>query len=111
PTGDAGDSNEVGSDCGAHGVSVSPIRTSERLYPSPVRRNCHRCIFPERRYWPTLSQRGGTMRLSIVLPAKNEAEGLARTLPGLRALYPDAEVIVVDDGSTDATAQVAADHG
>src|SRR5690606_31626456 len=60
---------------------------------------------------PTLSQRGGTMRLSIVLPAKNEAEGLARTLPGLRALYPDAEVIVVDDGSTDATAHVAADHG
>ncbi len=51
------------------------------------------------------------MRLSIVLPAKNEAEGLARTLPGLRELYPDAEVIVVDDGSTDGTARVAADHG
>ncbi|UHQ19925.1 glycosyltransferase family 2 protein [Lysobacter sp. KIS68-7] len=51
------------------------------------------------------------MRISIILPAKNEAEGLRQTLPGLRALMPDAEVIVVDDGSTDATAAVAAEHG
>jgi len=47
------------------------------------------------------------MRISLVLPAKNEAEGLRRTLPGIRELLPDAEVIVVDDGSTDATAEVA----
>lgn len=51
------------------------------------------------------------MQLSVVLPAKNEVEGLARTLPALRELYPDAEVIVVDDGSTDDTAQLAAAHG
>ncbi len=51
------------------------------------------------------------MRLSIVLPAKNEAEGLRRTLPSLATLWPEAEIIVVDDGSTDATASVAAEHG
>jgi glycosyltransferase involved in cell wall biosynthesis len=51
------------------------------------------------------------MQLSIILPAKNEAEGLRRTLPGLRERFPDAEVIVVDDGSTDETAAVAAAHG
>jgi glycosyltransferase involved in cell wall biosynthesis len=51
------------------------------------------------------------MRISVILPAKNEAQGLQRTLPGLRAQFPGAEVIVVDDGSTDATAEVAADHG
>ena len=51
------------------------------------------------------------MRLSIVLPAKNEAEGLARTLPALRQLYPDAEVIVVNDGSSDRTAEIAAEQG
>jgi glycosyltransferase involved in cell wall biosynthesis len=51
------------------------------------------------------------MRLSIILPAKNEAEGLGRTLPQLRALFPEAEIIVVDDGSTDATATIAAGHG
>ena len=51
------------------------------------------------------------MRISIILPAKNEAEGLRKTLPGLRALLPDAEIIVVDDGSTDGTAAVAAELG
>jgi len=49
-------------------------------------------------------------RISVILPAKNEAEGLRRTLPGLRGMA-DAEVIVVDDGSTDETAQVAREHG
>ncbi|TKR29804.1 glycosyltransferase family 2 protein [Luteimonas gilva] len=51
------------------------------------------------------------MRLSIVLPAKNEAEGLRRVLPALRSRLPEAEIIVVDDGSTDDTAAVAAQHG
>src|SRR5690606_19562747 len=46
-----------------------------------------------------------------ILPAKNEAEGLRRTLPSLRALLPDAEVIVVDDGSSDETASVSAGFG
>jgi len=51
------------------------------------------------------------MRISIILPAKNEVEGLRRILPVLRTAWPEAELIVVDDGSTDATAQVAAGHG
>jgi glycosyltransferase involved in cell wall biosynthesis len=51
------------------------------------------------------------MRVSVILPAKNEAEGLRRTLPAVRTLLPDAEVIVVDDGSTDATAAVATEFG
>lgn len=51
------------------------------------------------------------MTLSVVLPAKNEAEGLRRTLPALRTQLPNAEIIVVDDGSTDETAEVARAHG
>lgn len=50
-------------------------------------------------------------RLSIVLPAKNESKGLALILPKIFHLYPSAEVIVVNDASTDSTEVVAADHG
>lgn len=49
--------------------------------------------------------------LSIILPAKNEAEGLRRTLPALRQSFADAEIIVVNDGSTDDTATVADQAG
>jgi glycosyltransferase involved in cell wall biosynthesis len=48
---------------------------------------------------------------SIVIPAKNEEQGLARTLPLLRELYPEAEVIVVDDGSTDDTVRICTEVG
>jgi glycosyltransferase involved in cell wall biosynthesis len=48
--------------------------------------------------------------LSIVIPAKNEADGLAVVLPRLRALFPLEEIVVVDDGSTDLTADVCAVH-
>ena len=49
--------------------------------------------------------------VTIILPARNEAEGLSRTLPEICRGLPDAEIIVVDDGSTDRTASVAADAG
>jgi glycosyltransferase involved in cell wall biosynthesis len=45
--------------------------------------------------------------LSIILPANNEAEALPDVLNGLKAGFPDAEIIVVDDGSSDTTAQLA----
>lgn len=50
-------------------------------------------------------------KLSIVIPAKNEAAGLDLILPKLFELYPEAEVIVVDDGSADDTAIVAESLG
>jgi len=49
--------------------------------------------------------------VSVILPARNEAEGLRRTLPAIREVLPDAELIVVDDGSTDETAAVAIGAG
>lgn len=55
--------------------------------------------------------KGKKMTISVILPAKNEAEGLRRTLPALRERMPHAEIIVVDDGSTDATVEVAASFG
>jgi glycosyltransferase involved in cell wall biosynthesis len=46
--------------------------------------------------------------LSIILPAKNEAAALSELLPVLRRAQPNAEIIVVDDGSSDATAELCA---
>jgi glycosyltransferase involved in cell wall biosynthesis len=51
------------------------------------------------------------LKLSIILPAKNEAAALVSLLPLLRAAQPEAEIIVVDDGSTDDTAALCAANG
>ena len=42
-------------------------------------------------------------RLSVVIPAYNEAQGITRTLTELRERLPDCEIIVIDDGSSDET--------
>ncbi len=46
------------------------------------------------------------MSISIILPARNEAASLHTLLPALTARFADAEILVVDDGSTDATARL-----
>lgn len=51
------------------------------------------------------------MNLSIVIPAKNEEQNLAILLPKIKQLYPDAELIVVDDGSSDGTGDKARENG
>ena len=48
--------------------------------------------------------------ISIILPAKNEAVALAGLLPRLREAQPEAEIIVVDDGSTDSTQELCKEH-
>jgi glycosyltransferase involved in cell wall biosynthesis len=48
------------------------------------------------------------IQLSIILPARNEAASLEALLNELRYSYPTAEIMVVDDGSTDATATICA---
>jgi glycosyltransferase involved in cell wall biosynthesis len=47
-------------------------------------------------------------RISIILPAKNEAAALKNLLPRLIEAQPQAEIIVVDDGSTDDTREICA---
>lgn len=55
---------------------------------------------------------GGSWRLSVIVPARNEARNLPRLLDSLRRqTRTPLEIIVVDDGSEDATADVARRHG
>lgn len=51
------------------------------------------------------------MKISIIIPAYNEEEDIKELLPRLVGLYPDYEIIVVDDGSTDDTGSIASDMG
>ncbi|GAA4822191.1 glycosyl transferase [Marinicella pacifica] len=45
-------------------------------------------------------------KTSIIIPAKNEGESLINLLPALKKVIPDAEIIVVNDGSTDDTQEI-----
>ncbi|PIE44472.1 MAG: glycosyl transferase [Gammaproteobacteria bacterium] len=48
--------------------------------------------------------------ISIVIPAKNEATSLIVLLPELKALYPEAEIIVVNDGASDNTSEICSNN-
>ena len=49
--------------------------------------------------------------LSIILPARNEAASLEILLPKIKAICPQAEIIVVNDASDDETASTVERHG
>lgn len=49
--------------------------------------------------------------VSIVIPAKNEFAGVSMLIPRLKAVFPNAEIILVDDGSNDGTGDLALSSG
>jgi len=49
--------------------------------------------------------------VTILLPALNEESSIGNTISKLRELYPEFEILVVDDGSTDNTLKVAIEAG
>jgi glycosyltransferase involved in cell wall biosynthesis len=49
--------------------------------------------------------------ISIIIPAYNESETIGNIIKNIKALYPESEVIVVNDGSRDNTAEAARDAG
>ncbi len=58
-----------------------------------------------------MSHAPNSVALSIVIPAKNESTAIGKVVRTAKSEYPDAEIIVVDDGSTDATARIAEEAG
>jgi glycosyltransferase involved in cell wall biosynthesis len=51
------------------------------------------------------------VRTIAIVPAFNEALNIERVIAELRAFDPDLDVVVISDGSTDRTAEVAAELG
>lgn len=49
--------------------------------------------------------------LTIILPARNEEQIIGKIVSELKRLYPEAEILVVNDGSTDLTVHVAREAG
>ena len=47
------------------------------------------------------------LRVLAIMPAFNEARSISDTIRELREVYPDLDILVIDDGSTDQTARVA----
>ncbi len=53
----------------------------------------------------------GQSTISVIIPARNEEASIGRVVADVRCVVADAEIIVVNDASTDATAQIARNAG
>lgn len=53
----------------------------------------------------------GTKDVLIVVPTLDERQNIAELLAGIRTFVPGADVLVVDDGSTDGTAEIVEQLG
>lgn len=51
------------------------------------------------------------MRVLVAVPALNEAAAIGQVLESLSRFHPRADVVVIDDGSRDATARIAREAG
>jgi len=51
------------------------------------------------------------VKISVVLPAKNEAGAIEQTIKGIKGLELVHEIIVINDGSTDSTKEIAETAG
>jgi glycosyltransferase involved in cell wall biosynthesis len=49
--------------------------------------------------------------ISVIIPAYNEESTIGKVVKGITSIYPDFEIIVINDGSSDGTAEAAETAG
>ncbi len=102
----AGDGSRMGMGWGGDGSGVD---VACALPCGIVRLRAGATLILPSRSW---QHRPGPMsRHLAIVPAHNEADAIAATVSAIRASAPGFDVLVVDDGSTDATARRAAGAG
>jgi glycosyltransferase involved in cell wall biosynthesis len=102
---------------GAAGVVAAPLPPACRLSNQLAHRSLSIKMLDSGELLPFLALNGAcppkpaqSPMVSVVICAYNAERTMRRCLESLRRLdYPDFEVIIVDDGSRDSTAQIAAD--
>jgi Glycosyl transferase family 2 len=89
-------------------LATLPVFDTPWLLSRPsFERNRHAALFA-----PWAADQSGPMRFSILIPTFNRAAFLRQAIDSaLSQTYPDREIVVIDDGSTDATAEVASSFG
>jgi glycosyltransferase involved in cell wall biosynthesis len=50
-------------------------------------------------------------KIAVIIPARNEAESIGPVLEKITRLHPEFDLIVIDDASSDGTAETAKKHG
>lgn len=58
-----------------------------------------------------MMDQGAETRLAVVIPCHNEAAAIAAVVASFRAALPEADVLVLDNASTDETARLASEAG
>ena len=74
-----------------------PVRLASSAMPTPRPTSRAQTVAPD--------------RVIVIMPAFNEQEALPSTLAGLLAALLPLDVVVIDDGSSDDTAAIAAENG
>ena len=73
---------------------------------------CHKVPFPVAEITAAeLSPIAPETKISVIIPTLNEAAQLGACLTSVRKALPNAEIVVADGGSTDATLAIAQAHG
>ena len=97
---------------GDHRWWISDVAEFQRDYPGWELSTTSRPPARDPRRQRRALERGADVKLSVVIPARNEAGSIEQTVHGVEALEREGiehEIVVIDDASTDGTAEAVAE--